>query len=48
MIPNLLISPDASVGDYKIEMGMYLAGMGERLPVNGNGAVQLAEVVIAW
>ena len=47
-MPNLLISPDTSVGDYKIEVGMCLAETGEGLPLNGNGAVQLAEVVIAW
>jgi len=45
---DLLISPDAPVGDYKIKVGMYLAGTGERLPVNGDDAVQLTEVAIAW
>jgi hypothetical protein len=45
---DLLISPDAPVGDYEIKVGMYLAKTGERLSVNGNGAVQLTEVVIAW
>jgi hypothetical protein len=27
------ISPDAPLGEYRIEMGMYLAETGERLPV---------------
>ncbi len=30
---DLPISPDAPVGDYRIEMGMYLVETGERLPV---------------
>jgi len=45
---DLLISPDAPVGGYKIEVGMYLAETGERLAVNGDDAVQLNEVTIAW
>jgi 4-amino-4-deoxy-L-arabinose transferase-like glycosyltransferase len=45
---DLLISPDASVGNYEIEVGMYLAETGERLPVNGDDAIQLTEVTIAW
>jgi len=45
---DLLISPDAPVGDYKIEVGMYLAETGERLLSDGDDAVQLTEVVIAW
>jgi len=45
---DLLISPDSPVGGYKIEVGMYLAETGERLAVNGDDAVQLTEVTIAW
>ncbi|HID63046.1 MAG TPA: hypothetical protein EYP49_09945 [Anaerolineae bacterium] len=45
---DLPISPDAPVGDYKIEAGMYLVETGERLPVNGGDAVQLSEVTVAW
>lgn len=45
---DLLIPPNAPVGDYKIEVGMYLAETGERLPVNGDDAVQLTEVAVAW
>ena len=33
MIPYLLISSDAPVGNYEIEVGMYLTETGERLPV---------------
>jgi hypothetical protein len=45
---DLLISPDASVGNYEIKVGMYLAETGGRLPVNGDDAIQLTEVTIAW
>jgi hypothetical protein len=30
---DLLIPPEAPSGDYRIEVGMYLAETGERLPV---------------
>jgi len=33
MIPYLLISPDAPVGNCEIEVGMYLTEMEERLLV---------------
>jgi len=45
---DLLVSPDVLVGNYKVEVGMYLVETGERLPVNGDDAVQLTEVAIAW
>jgi len=45
---DLLIPSDAPVGDYKIEVGMYLAETGERLLVNGDNAVQLTEVAVSW
>jgi 4-amino-4-deoxy-L-arabinose transferase-like glycosyltransferase len=45
---DLLISPDAPAGEYKLEVGMCLARTGERLPVNGDDAVQLIEVTVAW
>jgi hypothetical protein len=32
---DLVISPDAPAGEYQIEVGMYVAGMGERLLVLG-------------
>jgi hypothetical protein len=32
---DILISPDAPAGEYQIEVGMYLAETGERLPVSG-------------
>ena len=34
---DLVIAPDAPVGDYKIKVGMYLAETGERLSVLKDG-----------
>jgi hypothetical protein len=41
MIPYLLISPDAPVGNY--EVGMYLTGMEERLLVVDPQIEQMAD-----
>jgi hypothetical protein len=39
---DLTISPDASPGEYWIEVGMYLADTGERLPVFGEDGERVA------
>ena len=44
---DLLISSDALPGEYRIEVGMYLAETGERLPVlDETGQVQDSQVVL--
>jgi hypothetical protein len=44
---DILISPDAPAGEYQIEVGMYLAEMGERLPVFGeNGEPVVGDRVL--
>jgi hypothetical protein len=45
---DLGISPDAPLGLYHIEIGMYLAETGERLPVLAeDGSVQGDKVLLA-
>jgi hypothetical protein len=46
MIPYLLISPDAPVGNYEIEVGMYLTEMEERLLVVDPQTEQMADRVL--
>ncbi len=43
---DLLISPDTPVGDYKINVGMYRAETGERLPVLSDSKVVQDDKVI--
>ncbi len=43
---DLLISPDARPGEYQIEVGMYLAETGERLPVVDPQIGQVADRVL--
>jgi hypothetical protein len=43
---DLIISPDAPAGEYQIEVGMYVAGTGERLPVIGPQTGQRADRVL--
>jgi hypothetical protein len=44
---DLTISPDAPTGEYQIEVGMYVAGTGERLSVlDRAGQVQDDRVVL--
>jgi 4-amino-4-deoxy-L-arabinose transferase-like glycosyltransferase len=44
---DLIISPEAPLGRYVIEVGMYLVDTGERLPVlSGDGAVQGDKVML--
>jgi hypothetical protein len=43
---DLLISPDAPAGDYKIEVGMYLAETGERLPIVDLQIRQVADWIL--
>lgn len=43
---DLLISPDAPGGDYKIEVGMYLSETGERLRVVDRQIGQFADRIL--
>jgi hypothetical protein len=43
---DILISPDAPPGDYQIEVGMYLAETGERLPIVDPQIGQVADRIL--
>ncbi len=43
---DITISPKAPPGEYQLEVGMYLAETGERLPVLGEGVDQAQRVIL--
>jgi hypothetical protein len=43
---DIAISPEAPPGEYRIEVGMYLAETGERLPVLGEGMDRAQRIIL--
>ena len=43
---DITISPEAPLGTYWIEVGMYLAETGERLPVLGEGMDRAQRIIL--
>jgi len=43
---DITISPEAPPGEYRLEVGMYLAETGERLPVLGEGVDRAQRVIL--
>jgi hypothetical protein len=43
---EFVVDPAAPPGDYRIEVGMYLLGSGERLPVTGERGQPLGDRIL--